>query len=491
MIFNKIATICMTLLLLVSGLASALPYNWDFSQPIIPLPEIDFTGTQDTLKDFAAENTVFLSVKLAEYQQKYDTYIVIQNDAEVKLADLYADLGTALAQNDKSTLNSLKFEFAGFQSVIKTYAQTSAKYAQEVKAIHETHALVNKFTVLSLAFQGISSAIQTALDQINAALTPEKVIPAPANAAPQLTEGVVIPVTLVAGQAGTFTVAATDADGDALTYSWDFGDGTTANTASVEKAYAATGTYTVMVKVSDPSGANAQMTKGVVVTAPPVVVDTDADGVADTSDNCKDATNADQKDTDGDKIGDACDSDTKFQEVIKYDELITRLKQHDDDYNYYKKKYQKAMDEEDDQDIKKYKQKLEDIDDKLKDLDKEAKTLEDEVQTDITDQQKKDKLLDDLDNLRSDIDTLRGKIDEALNPKKQNTATSETTTSSLPTNAKPSDTKVEIVPFASPQGTSADATTGWDEFQPLAWLVGGIVILLAGIVFLLAMLLRK
>ncbi|HLX61616.1 MAG TPA: MBG domain-containing protein, partial [Planctomycetota bacterium] len=49
----------------------------------------------------------------------------------------------------------------------------------------------------------------------------------------------------------TLTANATDADGDALDYTWDFGDGTTALSASVSKSYAAAGVYIVNVVVSD------------------------------------------------------------------------------------------------------------------------------------------------------------------------------------------------------------------------------------------------
>jgi tape measure domain-containing protein len=45
-----------------------------------------------------------------------------------------------------------------------------------------------------------------------------------------------------------------DGDGDALTYAWDLGDGTQATGAQVTHAYAAPGTYTVRVIVTDALG---------------------------------------------------------------------------------------------------------------------------------------------------------------------------------------------------------------------------------------------
>jgi PKD repeat protein len=57
----------------------------------------------------------------------------------------------------------------------------------------------------------------------------------------------------------------TDADGDPLTYAWDFGDGTTATGPSVTHTYAALGVYTVSLVVSDPSEASVPATLAVSV----------------------------------------------------------------------------------------------------------------------------------------------------------------------------------------------------------------------------------
>ena len=73
------------------------------------------------------------------------------------------------------------------------------------------------------------------------------------NTAPELVSATVTSDRKVpkAGESLTFAAAATDADGDPLSYHWDFGDGATATGAYVEHAYASSGTYTAVVTVTD------------------------------------------------------------------------------------------------------------------------------------------------------------------------------------------------------------------------------------------------
>ncbi|MGI5479777.1 ThuA domain-containing protein [Streptomyces lavendofoliae] len=73
----------------------------------------------------------------------------------------------------------------------------------------------------------------------------------------------------------------TDADGDALTYSWDFGDGTATSTAANPvHTYRKNGTYTATVTARDPSGRTGSASVRVVVgnTAPKVTLDLPAEG---------------------------------------------------------------------------------------------------------------------------------------------------------------------------------------------------------------------
>src|SRR6185436_3800056 len=52
----------------------------------------------------------------------------------------------------------------------------------------------------------------------------------------------------------SFGSAASDADGDALSYQWNFGDGATATNAAPTHVYADNGVYTVSLTVSDGHG---------------------------------------------------------------------------------------------------------------------------------------------------------------------------------------------------------------------------------------------
>ena len=83
------------------------------------------------------------------------------------------------------------------------------------------------------------------------------------------------PLTVAFSSAGS-----SDPDGDALTYSWAFGDGTTSTAANPTKTYSTNGAYTATLTVRDPHDAtgtsSVQITAG--NTAPTVTVVAPADG---------------------------------------------------------------------------------------------------------------------------------------------------------------------------------------------------------------------
>jgi hypothetical protein len=90
----------------------------------------------------------------------------------------------------------------------------------------------------------------------------------PANQAPAIAS-LAGPTTLAVATAATFSVAASDPDGDTLAYYWQFGDnllGT--NTPAVAKSWSSAGYYPVRVVVSDRKGRVASRTLVVTVGSP-------------------------------------------------------------------------------------------------------------------------------------------------------------------------------------------------------------------------------
>lgn len=63
----------------------------------------------------------------------------------------------------------------------------------------------------------------------------------------------------------TFTAAGSDPDGDPLTYSWTFGDGTTGSGASATKLFSTAGVFNVSVTASDGRGGSGTASQAITV----------------------------------------------------------------------------------------------------------------------------------------------------------------------------------------------------------------------------------
>lgn len=89
--------------------------------------------------------------------------------------------------------------------------------------------------------------------------------PPPPNQAPTAS----FTVTTSGLTASVDSAASTDPDGTIVSRTWSFGDGGTATGTTASRTYAAAGTYTVTLTVTDDDGAAATTTRAVTVTAPP------------------------------------------------------------------------------------------------------------------------------------------------------------------------------------------------------------------------------
>jgi large repetitive protein len=89
----------------------------------------------------------------------------------------------------------------------------------------------------------------------------------PANQAPTV-QAAADPAGGTAPLKVNFSAAADDPDGDAMSYVWDFGDGGKAGGSKDTHTFAAAGSYTVSVTVTDTEGSTGVATLTLVVTAP-------------------------------------------------------------------------------------------------------------------------------------------------------------------------------------------------------------------------------
>ena len=131
--------------------------------------------------------------------------------------------------------------------------------------------------------------------------------------------GGVAPVTVTADASDTSTNGT--CPGTITGYTLDWGDGEATGpqqNPTFTHTYTETGTYTVTLSVNDSAGNLSTTSQEITVDS----ADLDGDGVLDTVDNCPGVVNPGQGDTDGDGLGDACDSEVDTPVVDQDGDLV-------------------------------------------------------------------------------------------------------------------------------------------------------------------------
>ncbi len=162
---------------------------------------------------------------------------------------------------------SIKFDGTGSSDADGDSLNYSWTFGDGSKASGVTpshaYAAAGTYTVTLTVNDGTVSNSNTATAKITAPPPPP-----PVNTAPTADAGG--PYAAKTGASISFDgTGSSDADGDALTYSWDFGDSMSGTGATPSHAYASAGTYTVKLTVSDGTDSASDMTTATITDATP------------------------------------------------------------------------------------------------------------------------------------------------------------------------------------------------------------------------------
>lgn len=159
------------------------------------------------------------------------------------------------ASNTPFTVSQFSARVTSGASQIRAYAANGT-----LMSSNSANTGVLQVAGSSIAYVEISGNFWCIVESIT--YTPEA-----SNQAPTL--AALGPFTVNEGASATFTASAQDADGDAMSYAWDFTDDgvtdATTSTGSVQYAYPDDGTFTLRVTVSDGNGGSATATGTVTV----------------------------------------------------------------------------------------------------------------------------------------------------------------------------------------------------------------------------------
>lgn len=200
----------------------------------------------------------------------------------------------------------------------------------------------------------------------------------------------------------------------------------------------------------------------------------------------------------GDDNGAADDEKTAAEKV---DDLEDEFKQLEEDFEEIEDDLNRARRNSDDRDIEREEDNLEELkDDELDELDDKARELRSELRD--LDRDLYDSEIDDLEELREDISNLEDEIDSVLDGESRASAGARDSTFGVPStynraqdipnvNGGAQDQGVVFVDDINiPAPTVVEGKGSWSEVRVMIWIIAGIVVFIALIVFLIAMLMR-
>ncbi|MBI2102733.1 hypothetical protein HYT55_02750 [Candidatus Woesearchaeota archaeon] len=196
-------------------------------------------------------------------------------------------------------------------------------------------------------------------------------------------------------------------------------------------------------------------------------------------------------------------------EKADYKDLRSEFYDMEDDFFHYRSEYKVSLMDHDSERQNLNAFRLQNLDDDLDDLADDVRDLKEDVE-DAEDCASKEDLLDDLRDLKNDINDVRDEITEVLAEGKSMAASNvaineygwkEAVPAPTPTAAaQQSDVVVSTLNAGPSQPTSAVTATvtvdktlssSWDQGRQTVWLVAGVIVLLAVVIFLLGMLFRR
>lgn len=174
----------------------------------------------------------------------------------------------------------------------------------------------------------------------------------------------------------------------------------------------------------------------------------------------------------------------------EYNSLVNEFEELEDDYSLTKRRYERAVDEDDERDIDDYAEELEDIDDDLADLEDDAEDLLEDVED--SDLSNRRQLADDVEDLQDDIERVRDRIDTLLNGADEDSSTfvNSYTPPAPRVEPQPERTRVVVRSLDFPGGNVANTVEQpdtWPETRKMVLVGAGMVVLIAVIIFLIAL----